>query len=90
MHLGNLSLSIEGDKFRLLPVYDMCSMGFAPKTGEILPFDFQPDLQEVDIAMEAAERIREMVHEFWYHVLSDDRISDPFKDYLTPLAIKNQ
>ncbi|MDT8379309.1 MAG: type II toxin-antitoxin system HipA family toxin YjjJ [Desulfotignum sp.] len=90
MHLGNLSLSIEGDKFRLLPVYDMCSIGFAPKTGEVLPFDFQPDLREADIAMEAGERIREMVHEFWCHVLSDDRISDPFKDYLTPLAIKNQ
>jgi hypothetical protein len=31
MHLGNLSLAIEGSVFRLLPVYDMCSMGFAPQ-----------------------------------------------------------
>jgi hypothetical protein len=89
MHLGNLSLSIEGSEFRLLPVYDMCSMGFAPKTGEVLPFDFQPDLRETDLAMEAVERMRKMAHEFWNHVLTDDRISDPFKYFLTTPAIKN-
>lgn len=90
MHLGNLSLSIEGNKFRLLPVYDMCSMGFAPKTGEVPPFDFQPDLPEADIAMEEAERMRDLAHEFWGQVLTDDRISDPFKEYLTTPPIKNQ
>ncbi len=68
MHLGNLSLSIEGDKFRLLPVYDMCAMGFAPQTGEVLPFDFQPDLREADLAMEAAEKMRDLAHEFWGRV----------------------
>jgi hypothetical protein len=70
MHLGNLSLSIKGEKFQLLPVYDMCSMGFAPKTGEVPPFDFQPDL-----GMEETERVRNMAHEFWGQVLTDDRIS---------------
>lgn len=89
MHLGNLSLSIEGDKFRLLPVYDMCAMGFAPQTGEVLPFDFQPDLREADLAMEAAEKMRDLAHEFWGRVLTDNRISDPFKAYLTTLAISN-
>jgi hypothetical protein len=86
MHLGNLSLSIEGDKFRLLPVYDMCAMGFAPQTGEVLPFDFQPDLREADLAMEAAEKMRDLAHEFWGRVLTDNRISDPFKAYLTTLV----
>ena len=38
MHLGNLSLSIQNNKFCLLPAYDMCSMGFAPGSGEVLPF----------------------------------------------------
>lgn len=42
MHSGNLSLSIKGNKFQLLPAYDMCSMGFAPKSGEALPFEFTP------------------------------------------------
>jgi hypothetical protein len=82
MHLGNLSLSIEGDGFRLLPVYDMCSMGFAPKTGEVLPFDFQPDLRETDLDMAAVERVQEMAHEFWEKLSKDGRISDQFKKYL--------
>jgi len=90
MHLGNLSLSIEGDKIRLLPVYDMCSMGFAPQTGEVLPFDFQPDLREADLAMEATEKMQDLAHEFWGQVLTDDRISDRFKEYLTTLTISNQ
>jgi len=28
MHLGNLSLSVRGDGFESLPIYDMCSMGW--------------------------------------------------------------
>ena len=45
MHLGNLSLSLEGEVFRLLPLYDMCSMGFAPKSGgEVQPFVFVPQI----------------------------------------------
>lgn len=43
MHLGNLSLAVEGDVFRLLPLFDMCSMGFAPKGGgEVAPYGFVP------------------------------------------------
>lgn len=43
MHLGNLSFSIDGDAFKLLPAYDMCSMGFAPKSGgELRPYSFVP------------------------------------------------
>lgn len=37
MYLGNLSLSINKDIFRLLPIYDMCSMGFVPKTSGEVP-----------------------------------------------------
>ena len=41
MHLGNLSLAMDGHVFRLLPVYDMCSMGFAPRSGgEVRPYAF--------------------------------------------------
>ncbi|MDQ7015788.1 MAG: hypothetical protein Q9N68_05355 [Gammaproteobacteria bacterium] len=43
MHLGNLSLGIKGKGFKLLPIYDMCSMGFAPKSGsELSPYRFSP------------------------------------------------
>lgn len=91
MHLGNLSLSMEGAHFRLLPAYDMCSMGFAPTSGEILPFDFELDLQDTNINIHskgfvqeiAYEAVQEMAHESWERVLDDDRISNEFRDYLS-------
>ena len=46
MHLGNVSFLIDGSGFSLAPIYDMCSMGFSPKsTGEIPPYAFSfPDI----------------------------------------------
>ncbi|MFO7749333.1 MAG: type II toxin-antitoxin system HipA family toxin YjjJ [Desulfobacteraceae bacterium] len=82
MHLGNLSLSIDGGRFRLLPVYDMCSMGFAPKGGELLPFNFHPDLQDTDLDEDQMESVQRMAHRFWEAVASDDRISKCFRDYI--------
>jgi hypothetical protein len=83
MHLGNLSLSIDGGVFRLLPVYDMCSMGFAPKSGEVQPFDFTP---ETPAAQEFSEAVvglaTSMAHDLWARVSSDSRISDEFRAYL--------
>jgi hypothetical protein len=42
MHLGNLTMGIAGNIFKLLPVYDMCSMGFAPKSREVPLYRFTP------------------------------------------------
>lgn len=85
MHLGNLSLGIEGDVFRLLPVYDMCSMGFAPKGGHVLPFDFTPP--DISILQTVGDHfpkvITGMARDFWERVAADDRISDEFKDFLS-------
>jgi hypothetical protein len=85
MHLGNLSLAIEGNVFRLLPLYDMCSMGFAPKSGgEVPSYNFVPSeprnvtsLNDVTIT-----GIKEMARDFWNRVASDDRISVEFRNYL--------
>lgn len=85
MHLGNLSLAIEGNVFRLLPLYDMCSMGFAPKSGgEVPPYNFVPSepksvnrLNDVTIT-----DIKEMARDFWNRVASDDRISAEFRNFL--------
>lgn len=85
MHLGNLSLAIEGNVFRLLPLYDMCSMGFAPKSGgEVPPYNFVPSepksvnrLNDATIA-----DIKEMARDFWNRVASDDRISAEFRNFL--------
>ncbi len=86
MHLGNLSLSIDGGVFRILPVYDMCSMGFAPKAGEVRPYSFiHPDIDSInglDLITEALKDVKIMARDFWDRVASDDRISDEFKCFL--------
>ena len=83
MHLGNLSLSIKGGVFGLLPAYDMCSMGFAPKNGEVLPYEAAMDLQINASHDRVPDNIREMVCEFWQNVLSDERISGQLNDFLS-------
>lgn len=84
MHLGNLSLAIEGNVFRLLPAYDMCAMGFAPKSGgEVPPYNFvakKPKLVNLDD--ENFEIIKNMAKDFWDRVAKDRRISDDLKDFL--------
>jgi hypothetical protein len=85
MHLGNLSLAIEGNVFRLLPLYDMCSMGFAPKSGgEVPPYNFVPsEPRRVNLADKATGHIKEMARDFWNRVANDDRISTELKNYLS-------
>ncbi|MBA4382419.1 MAG: phosphatidylinositol kinase [Sideroxydans sp.] len=84
MHLGNLSFSIDGGVFRLLPVYDMCSMGFAPKSGgEVLPYQFVPPPYEgKNLNQASIELVQEMARNFWERVAGDTRISDEFKAFL--------
>ncbi len=84
MHLGNLSLGIEGNVFRLLPVYDMCSMGFAPKSGgEIQPYDFDPpEPISLNLGAKTIADTIEMAKDFWNRVAGDNRISDDFKRFL--------
>jgi len=84
MHLGNLSLAIEGNVFRLLPLYDMCSMGFAPKSGgEVLPYSFVPmEPKRINISEDNYNLTKNMAHDFWKRVADDTRISDEFKKFL--------
>lgn len=83
MHLGNLSFSVDGGVFRLLPVYDMCSMGFAPKSGEVQPYNFiPPEYAGTILNPNSAKLVRKMASDFWSRVANDSRISDEFKTYL--------
>lgn len=84
MHLGNLGLAIDGNVFRLLPLYDMCSMGFAPKSGgEVPPYNFVPtEPKRVNIRERMIKSIKIMAHDFWERVKNDGRISAEFKEYL--------
>jgi len=82
--LGNLSLGIDGGVFRLLPVYDMCSMGFAPRAGEVLAYDFTPpDITAANLPETSMHQVKIMAHDFWHRVANDDRISDDFKAFLS-------
>jgi hypothetical protein len=89
MHLGNLSLSIDGEVFRILPVYDMCSMGFAPKSGEVQPYRFDcPDLGELSMfEAQVSDEIKtvatKMARDFWNRVAGDTRISAEFRQFLS-------
>lgn len=92
MHLGNISFLIDGAGFSLAPVYDMCSMGFSPKsTGEIPPFTFSPP--NIDNAMltlvsdpnelsSTITLVRKMAHMFWQRLRECERLSDEFKHFL--------
>lgn len=85
MHLGNLSFAIEGGAFRLLPVYDMCSMGFAPRSGgEVTPFSFIPPKIKDTISFDdnTLDSIKMMAHDFWERVANDQKISSEFKTFL--------
>jgi hypothetical protein len=84
MHLGNLSFSIDGNMFRLLPLYDMCSMGFAPKSGgEVPPYNFVPtEPKRVYFSEDVVEDSKITARDFWERVENDERISEEFKDFL--------
>lgn len=84
MHLGNLSMSIADNAFRLLPVYDMCSMGFAPKAGDVRPYAFTPpDLDSLsELDRKALPNVKALAHDFWERVAADPRISNDFRHFL--------
>jgi len=81
MHLGNLSLAMEGGVFRILPAYDMCSMGFAPKSGEVQPYKFIADFDGENMINSFPATIK-MAHDFWLRVVADERVSDEFRAFL--------
>lgn len=85
MHLGNLSFAFDGGVFRLLPVYDMCSMGFAPKSGgEVIPYSFVPsEYKGINLNSEGGlDKVQNTAHDFWERVSKDDRISDELRAFL--------
>lgn len=84
MHLGNLSLAMDKDVFRLLPAYDMCSMGFAPQSGgEVRSYAFTPQHPErLILDDETYDSARLLAIEFWNSVAQDGRISDKLREFL--------
>ncbi len=84
MHLGNLSLAIGTNGFTLLPIYDMCSMGFAPKNGgEVPPYSFIPvEHGRINIDDDDYNCVKNMANNYWKRIADDQRISDEFNIFL--------
>lgn len=83
MHLGNLSLAMDGDVFRLLPAYDMCVMGFAPRANEVQPLHFpRPDLARLPMPETLREPFAARVANFWTAVAGDARVSEELRAYI--------
>lgn len=82
MHLGNLSLAHEGPILKILPAYDMCSMGFAPKSGQALPYDFNVDLTSESAINKYGDLPTDLAIEFWDELANDERISDELRAFL--------
>jgi len=90
MHLGNVSFLIDGSGFSLAPIYDMCSMGFAPKsTGEIPPHAFTlPDINGPLCFIEKAlPMIRQMAREFWRKVAENELVSAELRNFVNQSTI---
>ncbi|MCI5211180.1 MAG: hypothetical protein D3910_20890 [Candidatus Electrothrix sp. ATG2] len=85
MHLGNISFSIDGGGFGLAPMYDMCSMGFSPRSSEENPpFSFSPP--DIDnhlvLIKEAVPTIKVLARVFWDTLGENELISDDLKKFL--------
>ncbi len=83
MHLSNLSLALQADQFSLLPVYDMCSAGFAPVNGEPPAYRFiPPSEQRFNFKQNSFILIKKIAWHFWQNLANDPRISDELKTFL--------
>ncbi len=75
MHMGNLSLAIEGTTLvGLAPVYDMLPMAFAPRFGEVVNRAYEPHAH-LDVFPSGAVAA---ARDFWQRVGADERVSDAF------------
>lgn len=83
MHLGNLSLAMDGPVFRLLPAYDMCSMGFAPRANEVRPLVFaRPDFAELRLPEAVRAWPQQLAGRFWRSVGDDPLTSTEFRAFI--------
>lgn len=80
-HMGNISFETHNQGFSLLPIYDMCSMGFAPRSnGEVLPFKFSCPISKLEDKKKMG-----LFNQFWNSVANDKYISEEFKVFISTL-----
>jgi len=62
----------------------MCSIGFAPKSGEVEPYNFTPpSLGQLGLSEEDIELPQCVARIFWDRLADDKRISDELSSFLT-------
>lgn len=79
-HNGNLSFFCRwpGEVIGLAPVYDMNSMLYAPRAGEIVDTQFDPAIESI-LEMSAFPKVSELALQFWSRVSEDSRVSQDFR-----------
>lgn len=88
-HLGNISFAAHRTQFSLLPIYDMCSMGFAPKSnGEVadLKFTWPTTIKVRKVAINA---VKDCAITFWQTLAKAPKISPELKAYITEMVMPN-
>ncbi len=93
MHLGNISFLIDGSGFSLAPIYDMCSMGFAPKSsGEIPSYTFSPPDIDTSLSFisDTVPLIKGMAKAFWQKLMECNLISEGFRHSLEQSTILDE
>lgn len=78
MHHGNLSLTPEEGRFRLLPAYDMLPMCYVPRRGELPTVDLRPPIR-----LAGGDAIwhdtKAAARRFWQRIADDERVSLAFR-----------
>lgn len=77
MHLGNLSLAPTATGFRVLPVYDMLPMAFAPVHGGLPEVQLQPPIRTTD--EEAWVSAGKAAAGYWLRLADDRQLSSRFR-----------
>jgi len=81
-HLGNISFAAQRDIFSLLPIYDMCSMRFSPRSnGEVAPLKFKwPEM--IKIRKVGVAGVKHCAESFWKILSEEPLISDEFRCFI--------
>lgn len=81
-HLGNISFAAHREGFSLLPIYDMCSMGFAPKSnGELAPLGFNWP-ESVNVKKVALNGVKRCATRFWNYLAQEPLLSEAFRQFI--------
>lgn len=78
MHLGNVSLAPTASGFRLLPLYDMLPMAFAPLRGELPKIELRPPIRTALNEQVWADAGQAAAH-YWQRLADDSALSTAFR-----------